>query len=187
MNRFGNVFKPLTWLTAILLAAFVAGCGGGGSSDDGGSPAAPPAAAAAPIGDIAGVWTITETAVTSAAPECQPPGNPLALYQVTVTQPGSGNDITVLDAANPDTPTTFPGTIKGDQVTWTGSFPERGGVTTFNSVNVTVAADCNTAAGTSTWTYVGDAPAVFSCTGTTTFTATANVADGCTLPPASAS
>jgi len=185
MNRFGNIFKPLTWLMAILLAAFVAGCGGGGG--DGGSSAAPPAAPAAPIGDIAGVWTITETAVTSAAPECQAPGNPEAIYQVTVTQPASGGDLSVLDAANPDIPTTFPGTIKGDQVTWTGSFPERGGVTTLNSVNVTVAADCNSATGTSTWTYVQDAPAVFSCTGTTTFTGTANVADGCTLPPASAS
>lgn len=186
MNRFGNVFKPLTWLMAILLAAFVAGCGGGGG--DGGSTAPPPPAAAAkPIGDIAGVWTITETAVTSAAPECQPPGNPLAIYQVTITQPGSGSDLTVLDAANPSTPTTFPGTLKGDQLTWTGSFPERGGVTTFNSVKTTVAADCNSATGTSTWTYVQDAPAVFTCTGTTTFTGTSNVADGCTLPPASAS
>jgi len=186
MNRFGNFFKPLTWLMAILLAAFVAGCGGGGG--DGGSSAAPPAAPAAPIGDIAGVWTITETAVTSATSECQAPGNPEAIYQVTVTQPASGGDLTVLDAANPDPtdPTTFPGTIKGDQVTWTGSFPERGGVTTLNSVNVTVAADCNSATGTSTWTYVQDA-SDFSCTGTTTFTATANVADGCTLPPASAS
>jgi hypothetical protein len=35
MNRFGNVTKPLMWLMAILLTAFVAGCGGGSS----GSPA----------------------------------------------------------------------------------------------------------------------------------------------------
>lgn len=35
MNKFVNSFKPLTWLTALLLAAFVAGCGGGGSSGGG--------------------------------------------------------------------------------------------------------------------------------------------------------
>lgn len=29
MNRLVNFFKPLTWLMALLLAAFVAGCGGG--------------------------------------------------------------------------------------------------------------------------------------------------------------
>jgi len=28
MNRFGSIFKPLTWFTAFLLAALVAGCGG---------------------------------------------------------------------------------------------------------------------------------------------------------------
>lgn len=36
MNRFVNSFKPLTWLTALLLVAFVAGCGGGGGSGGGG-------------------------------------------------------------------------------------------------------------------------------------------------------
>ena len=185
MNRFGNLCKPLTWSMAVLLAVFVAGCGGGG--DDGGGTVTPPVVAATPIGDIAGVWTITETDVVATPTDCQPPGNPLAIYQVTVAQPDSGNNLTILDAANPDTPTTFPGTITGDQVTWTGSFPERGGVTTWNTVATTVGTTCETLAGTSTWTYVQDAPAVFSCTGTTTFTGTANVADGCALPPASAS
>jgi len=39
MNRFGNFFKPLMWFTALLLAAFVAGCGdddGSGASSAGG-------------------------------------------------------------------------------------------------------------------------------------------------------
>ncbi len=31
MNRFGNSFKPLLWLTALLLSALMVGCGGGGS------------------------------------------------------------------------------------------------------------------------------------------------------------
>lgn len=39
MNSFGNFLKPLTWFVALLLAAFVAGCGGGG-----GDAAAPDAA-----------------------------------------------------------------------------------------------------------------------------------------------
>jgi hypothetical protein len=38
MNRFGSLFKPLMWLMALLLAAFVAGCGDGGSGRDGGLP-----------------------------------------------------------------------------------------------------------------------------------------------------
>jgi hypothetical protein len=32
MNRFGSFFKPLKWFTALLLAAFVAGCGSDSSS-----------------------------------------------------------------------------------------------------------------------------------------------------------
>jgi hypothetical protein len=38
MNRFGILFKPLMWFMAILLAAFVAGCGSGGGGGGGGSP-----------------------------------------------------------------------------------------------------------------------------------------------------
>jgi hypothetical protein len=38
MNRFGNDFKPLTWFMALLLAAFVAGCGAGGGGKPAGSP-----------------------------------------------------------------------------------------------------------------------------------------------------
>lgn len=183
MKRLGSVSRPLMWSMAVLLGAFAAGCGGGGDDE----AAAPAPAPTPPIGDVAGVWTITETDVASPAVECAPPGNPLATYPVTVDQPGSGRNLSVLDASNPDTPTSFPGTITGDQIAWSGSFAERGGVTTWNSVNVTVAADCNTLSGTSTWTYVQDAPAVFSCTGTTTFTGAANVADGCAVPPASSS
>ena len=36
MNRFGSLIKPLMWFMALLLAAFVAGCGDGGGG--GGSP-----------------------------------------------------------------------------------------------------------------------------------------------------
>jgi hypothetical protein len=180
MNRLGSVSRPLLGLMAILLAAFVAGCGSGGG-DDGGAAAPPPPAA--PIGDVAGVWTITESAITSSSDECQPPNNNTSTYPVTIGQTGSALEVT--DAVNPDTPTMFPGTIHGDQITWSGSFPELGGVTTWNSVNVTVGATCNDLSGTATWTYTQDAPAVFSCTGTTTFTGTADVADGCTVPESS--
>jgi hypothetical protein len=35
MNRFENITKPLRWLMALLLVAFVAGCGGGGNGTPG--------------------------------------------------------------------------------------------------------------------------------------------------------
>jgi Ice-binding-like len=37
MNRFGSLFKPLMWFMALLLTAFVAGCGGGGDGGGFGS------------------------------------------------------------------------------------------------------------------------------------------------------
>lgn len=51
MNRFGSLLKPLMWFMALLVAAFLAGCGGGGAGGGGnaggggapsaGSPTAP--------------------------------------------------------------------------------------------------------------------------------------------------
>jgi len=184
MNRIENVFRPLSWLIAVLLAAVVAGCGGGG----GGAAPAAPVAAAAPIGDVSGVWAVTESDVTSPAAECMPPGNPVANYSLTVAQATPAtNAIVVTDAANASPAADFSGTISGPTMSWSGSFAERGGITTYNSVNLAVGADCTTLSGTTTWTYVQDAPAVFSCTGTTTLSATKNGGATCTPPPESAS
>jgi len=49
MNRFGILFKPLMWCMAILLAAFVAGCGSGGGGGGGGGSPSPSANAAGAV------------------------------------------------------------------------------------------------------------------------------------------
>jgi hypothetical protein len=184
MNRFESFFRPLMWFMAIMMAAVVAGCGGGG-----GGSAAAPAAAAAPIGDVSGTWAIVESDVVADQPQCAPPGNPLANYALGVAQATPAtNAITVTDAANPDTSTDFSGTIIGDKLSWSGSFAERGGTTTYSAVNLTVGADCTTLSGTTTWTYVQDpAVAAFSCTGTTTLSGTKNGGATCTPPVGSGS
>jgi hypothetical protein len=180
MNRVESYFKPLMWFMAIVMAAVVAGCGGGG----GGAAPAAPAAAAAPIGDVSGVWSVVESDMTADQPQCAPPGNPLANYALTVQQATPAtNAITVTDAANASPAADFSGTINGDKLSWSGSFAERGGTTTYNSVNLIVGTDCNTLSGTTTWTYVQDpAVATFSCTGTTTLSATKNGGATCTPP-----
>ena len=184
MNSFGNVIRPLSWSIAVLLAGVVAGCGGGGGDS---APAAP-VAAAAPIGDVSGTWSIIESAMTADQNACTPAGgNPLANYPLTVAQTTpTTNDITVTDAANSSPATDFPGTIKGSALSWSGSFPERGGITTYDSVDLAVGADCNTLSGTTNWTYVQNSPAVFSCKGITTLSGTKNGGAKCT-PPASPS
>ena len=52
MNSFENIFKPLRGLMALLLVAFVAGCGGGKDPILGGGGAGAPGIPGAPIGAI---------------------------------------------------------------------------------------------------------------------------------------
>ena len=154
MNRFGSLFKPLMWFMALLLAAFVAGCGGGDDSGPG---------LVAPIGIVDGAWTINEDAIVSTTPQCTSPQLPTENLPVSFAV--SGNALTVTSGAN-----TFSGTISGNTMHWTGSFPDNGGAgtTTINSLSVTVDPDCNTlSAGTMNWTYVE--PGGFTCTADTTF------------------
>ena len=169
MNRFGSFIKPLMWFAALLLAAFVAGCGGGDDDAPG---------LQTPIGDVTGAWTIAEADITSTEPACaSPPAgtNPVESYSLTFTQ--TGNTLAVSDGTN-----SFTGTISGSTVSWTGSFPDNGGAgtTTINSLSATVDPGCNTlSAGTMNWTYVEPAPSTFTCTATTTFTGTEPAASGC--------
>ncbi len=66
MTRFGSLFGPLTWLTALLLAALVAGCGTG-SGDQNANQANTAAAAIAPtlgaekVFAVLGGTTVTNT------------------------------------------------------------------------------------------------------------------------------
>jgi hypothetical protein len=154
----------------IALAISLVSCGGGGGGDGG---SAPPAA---PIGNIAGTWTITETAKTANNTLCQPPASPLEVFNLTVAQ--NGNSVTVTDAQN----NVFTGTISGNALSWTGSYPDGAGTTTLNPMSSTIDASCNSLSGTATWTY---AEIGFSCSGTTTFTGTRSPASGCggTTPP----
>jgi len=52
MNRFGILFKPLMWFMAILLAAFVAGCGSGGGGGGGGGGENPSSKSASNPGTV---------------------------------------------------------------------------------------------------------------------------------------
>ena len=170
MNRFGSLFKPLTWFMAVSLAAFVAGCGGG---DDGGGPPPP----AAPIGLVSGNWTIQEVTPTTADnPACtDAQNNALDNYVLTVTQ--TGNSLTV--TRGPETPVA--GTISGDQITWSGNVYDEpgiaGGRTTVTSATATVAAgsDCNSISGSFNWSHTNPS---LSCTGTSNFTGTGD-GSGC--------
>lgn len=125
------------------------GDGGSGSgSGDGGSGSSLPAA---PIGDISGTWKVSEVS-TSPTAGCSNIYN----YNITVSQ--NGNKATVTDAGG----NVFRGTLSGNKLTWSGSYPEAPGTTTAN-VTATIGANCSSFKATSTWSY---SETGFSCNGT---------------------
>ena len=146
-------------VAALGLIGILASGGGGGGGDD----------LAEPIGDISGTWTVSEV-VTAASGVCAESVGATDTYQVTVTQ--DGNDLTV---ATPDG--TFSGTLDGNAFEWTGSFPDDGGVLDINSMDVTVAADCNSMSGTVNWSWSGGGE---SCSGTASVNGARDDAVGCT-------
>lgn len=63
---------------------------------------------------------------------------------------------------------TYTGTVVGDRVSWTGSFPEEGGTTTA-TINLTITGD--SISGSRNWTWADDYSA-YTCSGTTDITGT---------------
>src|SRR5687768_16304083 len=101
--------------TALLLSLLACGGGGGGGGE---APAAP--------GNAAGTWTVTETSTSN---NCGDPVDPA--YSITIVQSGSNLTVTTPSGV-------FTGTISGNTVRWTGSYPEDGGTTTINSLTATL-------------------------------------------------
>ncbi len=102
--------------------------------------------------DVSGIWTITE--VVNAV-DCGE-GTYTDTYTMTVTQ--SGNEITVLVSG-----LAFTGTLEGNRLRWSGSYPEDAGITTLNA-DVTISDDGNSLSGSASWTWTDGS---FSCSGTT--------------------
>jgi len=139
-----------------ILFLFVASCGGSGGGDFCAFLQFDPVTF-----DLNGTWTVNE--VTSSSNfECDGEVNS---YQLEISV--SGNTIT---AFSPDLGTTFTGEISGNQILWSGSFPDGSGTTTVLCAELT-ANSSTSVSGTSTFDFVEDG---FSCSGTTSITATKN-------------
>jgi len=138
-----------------LMASFpsiILSCGGSGGGGGGGGTPAPPM-------NVAGTWAVSDTVDNT---KC--PGGSITHdnYNVTVVQNGSNLTVT--------TPVgTFNGSINGNTLSWTGSFPEGGGTTTINSMTLTVSADGKSFSGSSAWTWTQGST---SCSGTSQSTGT---------------
>jgi hypothetical protein len=103
------------------------GCGG----DDGGL--------LSPSVDLTGQWTVTSDVDARNCGE----GMYREVFDISIVQ--SGSALTVATPAG-----TFSGTIGGNQVNWTGSYAEDGGITTIN-LSLQASGDGNSIVGTDSW------------------------------------
>lgn len=142
-------------------------CGGGG-----GDSAA--AEVSTSIGDISGIWSVTETAKNH---NCEL-NSDLRKYTLTVKQNGGG--LTIIDEEG----NSYSSTLKGGSFSWTGSYEEdapdgTSGRINLNPMSASVEASCNKLSGTANWTWTATDGSGYSCSGTTNFSATRSMASGC--------
>ena len=138
--------KRITALVVLSCLALLSGCGGGSGSGSGSGDPDPP------VANVAGDWRITETLGGN---DCGESGT--RAYLITVTT--NGNSVTVRTDVG-----TFTGTIDGDRLEWSGSYPEDGGSTTITDMDLTVSRDGNAFSGTTSWRWSDGS---FNCSGTT--------------------
>jgi hypothetical protein len=140
----------LLGLLACLPACLPACSGGGGGG--GGTPAP-----TGPTAVFSGTWSITEETLTATS-VCAPEVGTMQTYPVTVTQ--SGTTISVQTPVG-----TFSGTVSGNTLSWTGQYPEDGGIATITSLQVQVSGSSLSGTSAFSWTDGVDA-----CAGTTSIT-----------------
>lgn len=108
--------------------------------------------------NLNGTWSVTETTISSDDAECF--DTKTYTLQITVV----GNEIT---AFSPDLNATFTGEISGNQIRWSGSFPDGDGTSTVLCVELTASSD-SSVSGTSSFEFVEPG---FECSGSSQITA----------------
>ena len=149
-NSAQTIRRQLTRIATIGAAALtllLSACGGGN-----GSSSAPPKY------DVSGQWSVNET-VQSASGICSGEVGESNSYSINIDQ--SGPNLTVTVSTLPGK--VFHGRISGDNVSWTGNYPEDGGTVTFTGMSLRVDSP-TTYTGTVRWRWNGGGE---SCTGST--------------------
>jgi hypothetical protein len=132
--------------TAVLLAVVsMWGCGGGSTE--------------APTVDLTGDWEVTET-IKTADGICSGNVGEVSVWTASVVQ--NGNDVTVTITSGANVGAVFTGTVSGNKIDWSGSYPTSGGTTTVTGSDVT--ATNTSLSGTASWDW---SDSTDSCSGTT--------------------
>lgn len=147
-------------LFALVLGACSSGSGGSGDATT------PPQPVPPDPNSLTGTWSVSET-ITSATGACAGEVGNTDSYVLAVVQQGGSLQVTDQQG------NVFQGSLVGQAVQWTGSFPDDGGTTTITAMNVT-ATNNNSLSGQVFWTWTDGAT---TCTGTTQITATKQTVD----------
>jgi hypothetical protein len=146
MNRTLAQKLKLAALSAV--CALAVGCGGGDGGDDddvgGGGGGNPPSV------NLTSTWNVVEQSRSNC-------GNDDELrYQVQVTQNGSSVSVAIKGG-------TLTGSLNGNTLQLSGSYPENGGTARISSLTGTLSSDGNTINSHSIWTWSGGGD---NCNGT---------------------
>jgi hypothetical protein len=131
--------KNLSLVVLAFAISILTACSGGGGGGDGGDT---PPEQKPPVADLSGTWNITEDGTSNC------PGEESYHYEYSIVVTQSGNNLSVSAPAG-----MFSGTINGNRVAWTGSYPEDGGTTTITAMQLTVSNDGNSLSGSSNWSW----------------------------------
>ena len=152
----GKILGNVIMLVSTAAIALIGSCGssGGGSNDS--------TCTASGICDVnvTGTWSTTEHVSASACGDAHTDYN-----TYTVTQTGC-NIVVSATGAGP-----FHGSVNGNQICWTGSYPNNGGTSTITSLILTVDSSETSFQGTSNWSWSDGST---SCSGSTQVIGTKN-------------
>lgn len=137
------------WGAVMVFCLFCISCGGGGGGGNVGDTTAPTV-------DVSGTWSTVETVDGTACGD----GTYGQTDAYVATQ--SGASLSVVPSSSG---LTYTGTVAGNVISWTGSYPDNGGTTTITSLNLSVdELTENTFTGTANWSWTDGNT---SCSGTT--------------------
>lgn len=152
-----NSTRLCSWFIMAMLAVIGCGCGGDDDSDNG----SPPPVTCANLGHATYVGTEDVTVTSGICPSYTDLD-----VTFTIAQDADACTFTLQSSLLP-LGTTFNGTVSGNEVSWTGSYPQATGTVTITSVDAQYVATATdtTLVGSFDWSYAGTA----QCTGTTSF------------------
>lgn len=126
-----------TLMVSLIALVFVASCGGSQALVD------------ATV-DLTGSWDFSEL-ITEASGVCSGVVNDFTSYTLIADQNGNDITVTVGNDAPENAGSVFTGTVSGDRINWSGSYPTNGGITEVTSTNIT--ATDSELSGTANWTW----------------------------------